>query len=141
MEVANEHYQRDYFCIGIDESGNEISGEEFERSDVFTYLLNQGADFRDGINRNSYLHWAAQTGNIKVISLLISHNADINAKDKYYRTPLHYAAENGHLSVVEYLVNQKADINTKTKNVEFLYLIRLLSIMLLKKVILVLLNI
>ena len=56
-------------------------------------------------------------------------------------TPLHYAAENGHLSVVEYLVNQKADINAITKYVEFLYLIGLLFIMLLKMAILVLLNI
>jgi len=56
-------------------------------------------------------------------------------------TPLHYAAQNGHLSVVEFLVNQKADINAKDTNVEFIYLIRLLLIMLLRKVILVLLNI
>jgi len=56
-------------------------------------------------------------------------------------TPLHYAATNGHLSVVEYLVNHKVDINVKTYDVEFLYLIGLLFIMLLKMVILVLLNI
>jgi len=56
-------------------------------------------------------------------------------------TPLHWAAYNGHLSVVEYLVNQKADINAKNTSVEFLYLIGLLFIMLLKMVILVLLNI
>jgi len=56
-------------------------------------------------------------------------------------TPLHYAAQYGHLSVVEYLVNQKADINAKNTSVEFLYLIGLLFIELLKMVILVLLNI
>jgi len=55
-------------------------------------------------------------------------------------TPLHRAAQQGHLSVVEYLVNQKADINAKGERVEFLYLIGLLFIMLLKMVILVLLN-
>jgi len=59
----------------------------------------------------------------------------------FYITPLHYAADNGHLNVVEYLVNQKADINAKNTSVEFLYLIRLLFIMLLNMVILVLLNI
>jgi len=41
----------------------------------------------------------------------------------------------------EYLVNQKADINAKDGGVEFLYLIGLLFIVLLKMVILVLLNI
>jgi len=56
-------------------------------------------------------------------------------------TPLHYAAQKGHLSVVEYLVNQKVDINAKNSDVEFLYLIGLLFIMLLNMVILVLLNI
>ena len=56
-------------------------------------------------------------------------------------TPLHWAAYHGHLSVVEYLVNQKADINAITKYVEFLYLMRLLFIVLLKMVILLLLNI
>jgi len=41
-------------------------------------------------------------------------------------TPLHIAAQRGHLSVVEYLVNHKADINAKNKNVDFVYLMRLL---------------
>ena len=54
---------------------------------------------------------------------------------------LHEASRFFNLSIVEFLVNQKADINEKTLNVEFLYLIRLLYIMLLKMVILVLLNI
>jgi len=56
-------------------------------------------------------------------------------------TPLHWAALRGHLSVVEYLVNQKADINAIAFDVEFLYLIGLLFILLLKMIILVLLNI
>jgi len=71
----------------------------------------------------------------------VNQRADINAKDQVDQTPLHFAVLQGHLRVVEYLVNQKADINANTLNVEFLYLIRLLYIMLLKIVILVLLNI
>jgi len=59
----------------------------------------------------------------------------------FKHTPLHLASCHGYLSVVEYLVNQKADINAKTSSVEFLYLMRLLFIILLKKVILLLLNI
>jgi len=65
----------------------------------------------------------------------VNQKADINAKDETLSTPLHYAATNGHLSVVEYLINQKVDINAKDNIVEFLYLIGLLFIMLLKKVI------
>jgi len=56
-------------------------------------------------------------------------------------TPLHFSSCYGHLSVVEYLVNQKADINAKNIIFEFLYLIGLLFIILLRMVILVLLNI
>ena len=54
---------------------------------------------------------------------------------------LHESSRFVHLSFVEYLVNQKADINANDNYVEFLYLIRLLFILLLKMVILVLLNI
>jgi len=56
-------------------------------------------------------------------------------------TPVHLATQEGHLCVVEYLVSRKADINAQSKDVEFLYLIGLLFIMLLLLVILVLLNI
>jgi len=54
---------------------------------------------------------------------------------------LHESSRFVHLSAVEYLVNQKADIDAKDNRVEFLYLLRLLFILLLEKVIFVLLNI
>jgi len=50
-------------------------------------------------------------------------------------TPLHYASANGHIHVVEYLINQAADIDKKDVDVEFLYMIGLLFIMLLIMVI------
>jgi len=87
------------------------------------------------------LHYAARYGHLSVVEYLVNQKADINANGKEKMTPLHLAASNDHLSVVEYLVNRKADINAKNTSVEFLYLIGLLFIMLLKKVILVLLNI
>jgi len=59
----------------------------------------------------------------------------------FNHTPLHLASKNGHLSVVEYLINQQGGIIALDKNVEFLYSIILLFIMLLKMVILVLLSI
>jgi len=77
------------------------------------------------------LHYSAQFGQLSVVEYLVNQKADINAKNKDDLTPLHLAAANGHLSVVEYLVNQKADINAKNNYVEFLYLIRLLFIILL----------
>ena len=65
------------------------------------------------------LHLAAINGHLSVVEYLVNQKADINTKDKEYRTPLHYGAQNGHLSVVEYLVNHKADINEKNNYVEF----------------------
>ena len=89
------------------------------------------------------LHYAADNGHLSVVEYLVNQKAYINAQSSGYPsgTPLHLAACKGHLSVVEYLVNQKADINAKDGGVEFLYLIGLLFIVLLKMVILVLLNI
>ena len=92
-------------------------------------------------NSHFLIHVAAQEGHLNIVEYLVNQKADINAKDKDKWTPLHCAAEKGHLSVVEYLVNQKADINAKNNDVEYLYLMILLFIMLLIRVILVLLNI
>jgi len=78
---------------------------------------------------------------IPLLSFMIENGADINTGYENNLTLLHLAAENGHLSVVEYLVNQKADINAYTKDVERLYLWRLLFILQRDMVILVLLNI
>jgi len=90
----------------------------------------------------------AKDGKLTSVIYLLANGTNVNSKDPsndgwHYtnRTALHYAAEYGHLSVVEYLVNHKADINAKDNYIEFLYLIGLLFIMLLKMVILVLLNI
>jgi len=48
---------------------------------VVEYLVNQGADYRDGIKGKSYLHWAAQRGHLGVVKSLVNQKADINAKD------------------------------------------------------------
>jgi len=108
---------------------------------IFEFLLRNGADLYTVKYQGTCLHWAAENGQFSVVEYLVNQKADINAKDYGNITPLHYAAQNGHLCVVEYLVNQKADINAKNNDVEFLFLIGLLFIMLLKMIILVLLNI
>jgi len=76
-----------------------------------------------------------------LLDFMFEIGSDINGLGKDYWTPLHYAAQNGHLSLVEYLIYQNAYINAKSTRVEFLLFMRHLFIMLLKKIILVLLNI
>jgi len=93
-----------------------------------------------GMKNSTPLHFSSRYGHLSVVEYLVHQKADINANSRE-GTPLHIAAQYGHLSVVEYLVNQKADINAKNASVEFLYLIGLLFILLLKMVILVLLSI
>ena len=108
--------------------------------DVFEYLLNQGAGFRDGINGESYLHWSSRNGYQKAVECLVNHQAEVNAKNSKNETPLHLSSSSGHLSVVEYLVNQKAEVNAKDSSIIESLLIGLLSIMQVHLVIVVLLN-
>ena len=88
----------------------------------------------------SPLHYAAENGHLSVVEYLINQGADYQL-GIHGECFLHWASSLGHLSVVEYIVNQGADINAKTSDVEFLYLIGLLFIMLPNKAILVLSNI
>jgi len=78
---------------------------------------------------------ASEFFHLPLLAFMIENGFETNSKDKYHQNHLHYAAKNGHLSVVEYLVNQESDVNANDSYVEFLYLIIILFIMLLKMVI------
>ncbi len=45
------------------------------------------------------LHEACNHGHVKVVSLLLKHRADVNARGMDGDTPLHDAAINGHVEV------------------------------------------
>jgi len=111
---------------------------------VVEYLVNHKADI-NAKNKDAWtpLHLASDNDHLSVVEFLVNQKADANAiANGYpYGTPLHFAAINDYLSIVEYLVNQKVDINAKDKYFQFYFLMRLLSIVLLEKVILMLLNI
>ncbi|WP_108784243.1 ankyrin repeat domain-containing protein [Wolbachia endosymbiont of Bemisia tabaci] len=62
------------------------------------------------------LHFAALNGHFKVVELLISKGADINAKDDSGLTPLHLASGGGYEEIVKLLSNGGADINAKDSN-------------------------
>jgi len=49
---------------------------------VVEYLINQGADYRDGIRGESYLHWASSHGHLSIVESLINQKAEINIKDE-----------------------------------------------------------
>ncbi|KAJ6086420.1 ankyrin repeat-containing domain protein [Penicillium canescens] len=56
------------------------------------------------------LHRAVQTGNSKVVRLLLEHNADCNSKDNAGLTPLMCAVIGGHEEVLELLLSHGAGI-------------------------------
>lgn len=62
------------------------------------------------------LHYAAYTGQLDVVKLLISHGADINQVYNDGIVALHMAANQGHLDIVEFLIDKGADINQRTEN-------------------------
>lgn len=56
------------------------------------------------------LHRAVQTGNSKVVRLLLEHNADCNSKDNVGLTPLMCAIIGGHEEALELLLSHGAGI-------------------------------
>lgn len=54
------------------------------------------------------IHWAADSGHINIIELLLKNGADINLRDSDGQTAVHYAASCGHLECVKYLLAKGA---------------------------------
>ena len=56
---------------------------------------------------------AAFDGNIKAVKQHLAAGTDVDAKDKYRRTPLLRASWGGHKEIVELLIAEGADVNAK----------------------------
>ena len=52
------------------------------------------------------LHLAAVNGDVRIVRLLIEHNARIDALNREQATPLHKACQYNHVQVVEFLVDR-----------------------------------
>ena len=59
------------------------------------------------------MHLATDEGHKEVVELLITAGADVNAKEKYEKTPLHHASKAGYYEIVELLIAAGADVNVK----------------------------
>ena len=66
----------------------------------------------------SSIHEAAFDGNIEAVKQHIAGGTDVNAKNKYERTPLIQAAYRGHKEIAELLIEKGADVNAKDHNGE-----------------------
>ena len=58
---------------------------------------------------------AAKAGDIETVKQHLAAGTDVDAKDKYGRTPLHLAPGSGHKEIAELLIAKGADVNAKSK--------------------------
>ena len=83
--------------------------------EVVRELLEEGADVNlaqgDGMTA---LHWAAETGDVKMVGILLDAGADLEGVTRIGDyTPLHVASEAGHGEVVRALLEAGADVEAR----------------------------
>ena len=91
-----------------------IVGSRYPKSAVCLEVL-----FEGGLDPNSadwlgktWLHFAADQGDIDTARVFLEHGANVNAVEEEYRsTPLAEAAKKRHSEMVEFLIAQGADVN------------------------------
>src|SRR5476649_2404567 len=78
-------------------------------------LLKANPDFVNSKNTNGLtpLDYAAYSGHIDVVKLLLENKADVNATNKSGMTPLSFAVDAGHRDVAELLLANKAEVDNK----------------------------
>jgi len=72
--------------------------------------------FSDKIDTERTIRAAAENSRIAVALLLLTHGADVNARDEEGMTPLHEVDEGDHAAVARLLVEGGADVNARSKS-------------------------
>lgn len=82
-----------------------------EQVDWLSELIFAGAQ----INQSGWtaLHYAAATGHLQIVAVLLEHRADLNALSPNHTTPLMMAARKGNVSVAELLLKEGARLDVK----------------------------
>lgn len=80
-------------------------------AEICKQLIVAGSDVGDRIHPTLWtpLHYAAINGYERVIQVLLSYKADVNAREWMGATPLHCASQEGHCAAVETLLEGGAD--------------------------------
>jgi ankyrin repeat protein len=104
-----------------DKGGRTALMYSVDNTDMAALLIARGANvnIKSEINRVSALHLAVERGDTKLVELLLSHGADVNAKASRINwqgwTPLHIACERWwNEAIVEMLLAKGAEVNAKT---------------------------
>ncbi|KAJ4425830.1 hypothetical protein ANN_27456 [Periplaneta americana] len=74
------------------------------------YTVKERLETKDW-NYKTPLSWAAYSGVLEMVSLLVEKGADVNTYDMDKQTPLYYAVSGSHVNVVQFLINSGADVN------------------------------
>ncbi|GEM_PF-1587481 len=69
-------------------------------------------NFANANELNTDLFSALNSGDLEIVEQQLSHGANVNAADKYGRTPLYRAVSRGYLEMVSLLLSHGADVNT-----------------------------
>ncbi|KAJ8926301.1 hypothetical protein NQ314_021341 [Rhamnusium bicolor] len=74
------------------------------------------AAFKGGCKWVTPLHRACSVGADETVSLLLSYQADVSARDRFWQTPLHVAAANDAYHCVEQLLNHVPNPNVTDRS-------------------------
>ncbi len=74
-----------------------------------------GLAFCKDIQGDTPLHLAAKQGHAPVARLLISHGANVNAKNRVADRPLHLATEGGHDPIAQLLIDHGAKVSVQNQ--------------------------
>ena len=101
--AESDRYSRTPLHIAVEQGHNN----------VVALLLDLGVNVesKEASLSASALHLAARNGHKDICKILLDHEARINARNRFYSTPLTEAARGGHMEVVKLLVDRNADIN------------------------------
>lgn len=123
LNLIEELHRRGARIDQKDDGGNTpLSWALMAKDDtpVVEWLLRRGADVHaiSGYEENGrgIMHFAARSGSIPAMALLLEAGADINDRDRNGDTPLHYAAArqpHQDMQVLSWLVERGADPHAK----------------------------
>ena len=77
--------------------------------DIIDWMLDTDINSCDK-DGNTLLMYACKANNVKIVSLLLNHDADVNAFSNN-KTPLMYASENNNIELINLLIESDADPN------------------------------
>jgi uncharacterized protein len=110
-ELVNAYAEDGFQALGL--------AAYFGHLEVAEYLVKAGAPLNSP-SRNDLkaapIQSAAAAGHVKIVRMLLEHQADPNVREQGGYTPLHAAAQNGHEEMIRVLLFAGADPNIKSAN-------------------------